>query len=247
VRRGLAWGADCVFLDQTAGAPSSFLCFDRRHGHPTPALACGPGKTRLSERAREMVRAHGPEAALGAEYIADCILQYYDFTIPFGLGFFYEGQHFGEMYRFTFPEDVLLTQYMARENDEQMLYSFVMGYRFFLAPRQQCAVLTDLDPRFVRRLAGLVALRRRLGSLLMQGVFRDVEPLEIGNPSLVARAFEAGAGPAAAAVWNPTATEQGLLVKWPGRRLTETERPDGAWAAGPDVLGPNETAVLLFR
>ena len=155
VQRGLDWGVDCVFLDQVAGGPSSFLCFDERHGHPSPAYSCGPGKTELSRRARELVKAKSEDLALGAEYIADVILQYYDFTLPFGLGFFYGDQHFGEMYRYTFPEDILCTQYMARENYEQLHYSFVMGYRFFLAPRQQCEVLTDLDPAFVARLAAL--------------------------------------------------------------------------------------------
>ena len=245
VRRGLAWGVDCVFLDQTAGAPSSWMCFDERHGHPTPALACGPGKTRLSEQARALVRQAGPDKALGAEYLADAILQYYDFTIPFGMGFFHGGQHFGELYRYTFPEDVVLTQYMSREDYDQLHYSFVMGYRFFLAPRQQCAVLTDLDPAFVRRLADLVCLRRRHAAVLLRGRFLDTEPLELRNPQLVARAYE-GVAESAIAVWNPTAEPQELAVSWPGRRCLGVDLPGRTGGSSESVasLAPGEVAVM---
>ncbi len=244
VRRGLDWGVDCVFLDQVAGGPSSFLCFDERHGHPSPAYSCGPGKTELSRKAREMVKAEGEQIALGAEYIADVILQYYDFTLPFGLGFFYGEQHFGELYRYTFPEDILTTQYMARENYEQLHYSFVMGYRFFLAPRQQCEVLTDLDPVFVARLAALNALRRRYAPILLRGRFLETEPLEIGSPDLVARAFESASG-CAVAVWNPTAGPQELEIAWPGKTLTRAETPDGPLSPGAP-LAANDVAVLLY-
>ncbi|HEY3396235.1 MAG TPA: DUF6259 domain-containing protein [Armatimonadota bacterium] len=244
VRRGLDWGVDCVFLDQVAGGPSSFLCFDERHGHPSPAFACGPGKTELSRRAREMVKAEGEEIALGAEYVADVLLQYYDFTLPFGLGFLYGGQHFGEMYRYTFPEDILCSQYLARENYEQLHYSFVMGYRFFLAARQQCELLTDLDPAFVARLAELNALRRRHAGVLLGGRFRETEPLVVDNPALVARAYETS-HEAAVAVWNPTDQPQELAVAWPGKRLTQAEAAAGALPAGAP-LAPQDVAVLTF-
>ena len=244
VRRGLDWGVDCVFLDQVAGGPSSFLCFDERHGHPSPAFSCGPGKTELSRKAREMVKAESPEIALGAEYISDVILQYYDFTLPFGLGFFYGDQHFGEMYRYTFPEDILCTQYMARENYEQLHYSFVMGYRFFLAPRQQCEVLTDLDPVFVARLAALNRLRRKHAAVLLRGRFRETEPLEIGNAALVARAYESEAG-CAVAVWNPTGEPQELAVAWPGKRLGVVETAEGELPPGAALPG-KDVAVLVF-
>ena len=244
VRRGLDWGVDCVFLDQVAGGPSSFLCFDERHGHPSPAYSCGPGKTELSRQAREMVKAHSEETALGAEYIADVILQYYDFTLPFGLGFFYGDQHFGEMYRYAFPEDILCTQYMARENYEQLHYSFVMGYRFFLAPRQQCEVLTDLDPVFVERLASLNRLRRKHAAILLRGRFLETEPLALGNPALVARAYESEAG-CAAAVWNPTGEPQALAVAWPGKTVTLAETADAPLLPGA-LLAANDVAVLLF-
>lgn len=244
VQRGLDWGVDCVFLDQVAGGPSSYLCFDERHGHPSPAYACGPGKTELSRQAWEMVKARSEEIALGAEYISDVILQYYDFTLPFGLGFFYGDQHFGEMYRYTFPEDILCTQYMARENYEQLHYSFVMGYRFFLAPRQQCEVLTDLDSAFVTRLAALNRLRRQYSAVLLRGRFLETEPLEIGNPALVARAYESEAG-CAVAVWNPTTESQELAVGWPGKTLNAAEGPEGPLPLDAP-LGGGEVAVLLF-
>lgn len=247
VRRGLDWGADCVFLDQVAGGPSSFLCFDERHEHQSPAYACGPGKTELSAKARELVKAEGEHIALGAEYIADVILQYYDFTLPFGLGFFYGDQHFGEMYRYTFPEDILLSQYMARENYQQLHYSFVQGYRFFLAPRQQCEVLTALEPEFVARLAALIGLRRKYADLLLRGRYLETVPLEVGNPEVVVRAYEYGAG-AAVAVWNPTDQPQELAVVWPGRDLKLVETPEAVLDLDlpPLLLPPDEVAVMVF-
>ena len=191
-----------------------------------------------------MVKGRRADAALGAEYIADVILQYYDFTIPFGLGFYFGGQHFGEMYRYAFPEDILCTEYMARENSEQLHYSFVMGYRFFLAPRQQCELLTALEPGFVKRLASLVALRRRHAARLLRGRFLDTEPLRVGNPAVVARAYDSPGGPAVA-VWNPTAEPQALAVEWPGRRVVACETPGGTLDAG--VLPPGEVGVMIMQ
>lgn len=249
-RRGLHYGADCVFLDQTAGGPGSFLCFDTRHGHPSPAFASGPGKVALSAQARQLVTGAGADAALGAEYITDAILQHYDFTIPFGMGFFPGGQHFGEMYRYTFPEDVIFSQYMSREDWEQLLYSFVMGYRFFLAPRQQCELLSALEPAFVRRLAGLVSLRRRLAPLLLRSRFRDVEPLAAVGDGLCARAFEGADGAGAVTVWNPTPEPLPLRLDWPGRRLrarhAEPAAADSA-TAPRDALAPGAAAVLEWE
>ncbi len=246
-RRGLDYGADCIFLDQTAGAPSSFLCFDARHGHPTPAFACGPGKTELSRRARELVKAAGDDRALGAEYIADVILQFYDFTIPFGMGFFYGGQHFGDMYRFTFPEDIICSQYISREDYRQLHYAFAMGYRFFLTPRQQCGLLTDLEPAFVERLRALVALRRRHGDVLMRGRFLGDEPLTSGGGELLARAFESPSG-AAVTLWNPTTVTQPVQVEWPGRLRVAIDTPSGARDPGAElVLAPDEVAVCRYR
>ena len=247
VRRALAWGVDSVFLDQTAGAPSSYLCFDARHGHPSPAFACGPGKTRLSERARDLVRAAGPDIALGAEYIADAILQYYDYTIPFGLGLFHGDQHFGELYRFTFPEDILFSQYISREDYAQLHYSFVMGFRFFLTPRQQCEAVTALEPAFVRRLAALNRLRRQHADVLLRGTFLETEPLRVTNPAIVARAYRAG-NRSAVTVWNPTREPQPIEVTWPGLSLQSVARPesDRPAEAPDDVLGPDDVAVLFF-
>ena len=247
VRRGVDWGVDSVFLDQTAGAPSSYLCFDARHGHANPALACGPAKVELSAQARDLLKQRNPEAALGAEYMADVILQYYDFTIPFGMGSFYGEQHFGEMYRYTFPEDIVCSQYMSREDCRQLHYSFVMGFRFFLAPRQQCDLVTALDPGFVRRLAALTQLRRKYADVMLRGRFLDVVPIAVGTDALVARAFDSAAGKVVA-VWNPTPEAQPLAIAWPGHRMTGIDVVEGGSRIDPSdpVLGQDEVAVVTF-
>jgi len=243
VERGLGLGADCVFLDQTAGGPGSYLCFDERHGHPSPAFAAGPNKVELSRRAHERVKSERSEAALGAEYITDAILQFYDFSIPFGSGFFYGHQNFGRMYRYTFPEDILTTQYMAREDFSQLHFSFVLGYRFFVAPRQQCELLTSLDPAFVRRLASLIRLRRKYGAILMRGRYLDIEPLHIGATQLVAAAYQAGER-RAVVVWNPTGHPQPLDIEWIGCRRQGIETPAGPTDAAE--LPPDEVAVITM-
>ncbi len=246
VRRGLAWGADAIFLDQTAGAPGSFLCFDRRHGHRGPAWACGPGKTRLSLAARELVKAAGDDRALGAEYVADVILQYYDFTIPFGAGTRFGGHHFGEMYRYTFPEDIICSQYISREDYDQLHYSFVMGYRFFLTPGQQCELIDSFDSRFIGRIKLLAGLWKRNADPLLLGIFRDDEPLELPDRRLVARAYESGKC-AAVALWNPTDVVLPLSIKWPGRRLERIEIADmDAAGRNAEAIGPQEVAVLGY-
>ena len=185
---------------------------------------------------------------MGAEYIADVILQSFDFTIAFGMGFFHGGQHFGDMYRYTFPETVVFTQYISRENFEQLHYSFVMGFRLFLAPGQQCDLLTSLDDGFVRRVADIVRLYRKHAGVLLRGRFLSVEPIEADDPELVARAYESPAG-CAVAVWNPTDRTRELTIRWPGKKLAFAETPAGdmLFSAGPPALDAGQVAVLLFE
>jgi len=250
VERGLRYGADCVFLDQTAGAPGSYLCFDQRHGHPSPALAAGPGKVELSRKAREKVKSAGAEIALGAEYICDVILQFYDFSLPFGLGFFHGPPHFGEMYRYTFPEDILMTQYVSGEDYRQLNYSFVMGYRFFIAPHQQTGLLSELQPEFVEHVRALAEFRRANADVLLESTFVDDTLFETDNGRVLAKGYLRESDARAAVIlWNPTGEVQDVEVNWPGAVLSSTACP----LAGPVFDGnraklkPEEIAVFFFR
>jgi hypothetical protein len=120
-----------------------------------------------------------------------------------------------------------------------------MGYRFFVAPRQQCGLITDLEPAFRDRLRALVALRRRHANVLLRGTFLDTVPLGGATRGLVARAFESDAG-TAAAVWNPTAAAQELDLTWGGRAPREVVLPDGSARGAGRPLPAGEVAVLLF-
>ena len=248
--RGLRYGADCVFLDQTAGAPGSYLCFDQRHGHPSPALAAGPGKVELSQKVRHRVKSAGEDVALGAEYVCDVILQFYDFSLPFGLGFLYGAPHFGEMYRYTFPEDILMTQYVSRENYRQLNYSFVMGYRFFIAPHQQTGLLTDLHPEFVSHVRALCEFRKAHAEVLLDSTFSDDVLFQVDNAEVFAKGYlRESDGRGAVVVWNPTEQVQHARVRWPGAALSDTGSPlSGAAFDGNTVaLEPDGIGVFFLR
>jgi len=100
------YGGDGVQLDQI-GAAWSVLCFDRAHGHTTPAKAWAGGHTALLETIYRSVRAVDPDFFCWTEGAWEGAGQYVDISQG---GFWPDhpgSKPFPQMYRYTLPEHPL--------------------------------------------------------------------------------------------------------------------------------------------
>lgn len=100
------YGGDGVQLDQI-GAAWSVLCFDKSHGHRTPATAWAEGYTALLSQLRSAVRKVNPEFFCWVEGAWEGSAQYVDLSQG---GFWPDhpgSEPFPEMYHYTLPEHPL--------------------------------------------------------------------------------------------------------------------------------------------
>lgn len=103
LRTARDYHADGVQLDQV-GAARTLLCFDRTHGHRTPATAWSEGYTRMLADVRDSARAVSPEFWTWIEGAWEGAGQFVDLS----QGGFWpqspEAENFARMYRYTHPD-----------------------------------------------------------------------------------------------------------------------------------------------
>ncbi|MHB9132758.1 MAG: DUF6259 domain-containing protein [Armatimonadota bacterium] len=217
-------GVDCVYLDRLAGYPG-YLCFNENHAHERPCDAYAD-RVKLGQECRAMVKAKNPEIALASEYINDAGLQPFDFTIPFGFGVHHGGNNFGELFRYTFPEYIITTQYLNGPEYERLRFALVMGFRFFFAINWQHDPISNTPPEFRAYVKSLVDLWTAHADPFLLGKFVDTEGMRNNNPALFAKAYR-GETSFGVAVWNPTDEEQPLHITTEDGRSLRWAGPDG--------------------
>ncbi len=74
-----AMGADAIYLDQMMAMPAEF-CYNREHGHRTPATAYGEGYHRLVKRVDDVMRKYGEDYLIGSEGVCDAYMRYVDYA-----------------------------------------------------------------------------------------------------------------------------------------------------------------------
>ncbi|HOS43643.1 MAG TPA: hypothetical protein PK794_08140, partial [Armatimonadota bacterium] len=223
-RYALELGADCVYLDRLAGYPG-YLCFSEDHPHDRPCDAYAD-RVKLGMDCRALVKAKSPEIAIASEYINDAGLQPFDFTIPFGFGVHHGGHNFGELFRYTFPEYIITTQYLNGAEYERLRFALVMGFRFFFAITWQHEPISSTPPAFRAYAKSLIDLLQAHADPFLTGKFVDTEGFTCANPALFAKAYRSE-GRYGIAVWNPTEDAQGLAIAAEGREVTWMG-PEGA-------------------
>ncbi len=217
-------GADCVYLDRLAGYPS-YLCFNEDHPHARPGEAYA-NRVKLGQECRAMCKAKDPEIALASEYINDAGLQPFDFTIPFGFGVHHGGRNFGELFRYTFPEYIITTQYLNGPEYERLRFALVMGFRFFFAINWQHDPISNTPPEFRAYARSLTDMLTAHADPFLLGRFVDTEGMVNANPALFAKAYRNG-DTFGVAAWNPTAEPQPLAITAADGRPLRWTGPDG--------------------
>jgi len=168
-------GADCIYLDQLAAAPSLPVYDDAQSDYGL----WGGGYQQMLNRLLGEVRPQHPGFVLSMEGTSDLHGQQVA-TALYGTG-----PDLFDIYHYTFPEDILI-DYGAYVNQSRKefpgqkatyLNTFLMGTRF-------CEYPPDDYGR------GLFALRRRLQSLTFGATYRDTVGVATTDPTVRVKRFE---------------------------------------------------------
>lgn len=243
----LGYGADGVIVDQLGAY--CYPCFG-----PTcsdrPSLAGPQGRIALARDLRRAIKASRPSAGFMTEIPLDFLAPFVDMYHGWGPGHQLGPDAFPQMLRYTFPEMILTSRHQAPRIDRKQA-NFILAYGF----RPELEVRYQADALAVRKgdypelrdyLGKIGALRDRHWDLLGTGTFLDDRGLQNDSPAITATVFGAGDRRAVVA-WNNTSTEQPLRVKFHGKRLTGVDSVEGALAAPPNLLQPQQLVVLVFE
>jgi hypothetical protein len=207
---------DGIFLDQP-GSYYGELCYNRKHGHTTPATAWGPGLLELFRRVRREMRRLDSDSILWTEGMNDAFGQYMDYSMdknPLWLPMRIHPacETFVEMWRYTLPARVIVNDsraYSYPPSQDPVYgdnYLFVLGVRGLnrSTSRGIDTVTADGDVERARR-SGVIEKIERLwiegGQYLFHGRFMDDVGLEVSAPDVLARLYRGRDG-IAVPVWN---------------------------------------------
>ncbi len=236
------FGAQGAFYDQLGGAPP-YVCFSEEHQHTRPSLAVGPWKVKNFQHVREVIKAHDPDSVLSIELDTDCYAGWVDIIWSEGIGFYAAPEAFGELFRYTFPEDIVTNRLDGPERTDRRKQ---FGHAFSLGLRLDASVGDAQNPAMAPYMKRLVELYMNNADLLLEGRFVDNEGFLCDNNQVSSHAFVAG-DRMAVTLWNPTKVAQRARVVAEGYKLDKAEWQDPK-LSGPDQwIMPGDVAVLVYH
>ena len=219
VDRTLALGADSVFFDQMG--INETPCTDASHGHPTPLVSFSNVQREHLREIRERVRALNPQAAFGTEIITDVVASECDYL--HSVSGMYQPNAFTEWFRYIFPEVVFSDREIYDDTDIERRVNILLtrGLRSDVCIWRCRGTIAD-TPHYCQYLGKVNALRSKHREFLLEGVYRDNEPLQSSNAQIDARAFESGKR-LLAVMAQSQAAEAKTVLRVPGYRLISTD------------------------
>ena len=190
---------DGIFFDQP-GSYYAELCYNRYHGHSTPATAWGPGQLELIRRIHSEGRKINPEFAMWIEGMNDVYGQFLDYQTDKNpvwepMRLHPDAETFVEMWRYTVPWYITAnstgayTFVPSKDTVYGSYYHFVMGIRI-MGERVAGPVTEKVEK-----------LWRKGGDFFFSGRFMDDVGLSVLTPDVLAKAYLGGKG-VAVPLWN---------------------------------------------
>ncbi len=208
---------DGLFLDQISSYYAE-LCFNRNHGHSTPATAWGRGYMEIARRIREVTRKANPESYIYVEGMNDAYGQYIDYYLDKNLVWEPMRIHpavesFVEMWRYTLPSYIIVNDPAAysfppaKNKVYGINYNFVMGIRGIGAPENERSFRTNEE--LVMKNAVVEKIRKlfnEAGEFFFYGTFMDDLGMNISDPEILGKVYLSRNKEPGVALWNTSAS-----------------------------------------
>lgn len=275
-------GIDAFYIDQV-GVRGPDLCYSSRHDHVYPQDSHTTWRVAMMKQIRDALRRDAPDFPLITEGTTDSLLEDVDayHSMWNGGPLAADGHtrvrpktHFPELYRFTFPETVIIylnSQPVLPRWDANYAVAYGMRHEIMsrypadaeLLKKGKSPVADDYkgvnyppDVRLINETSldesvayvrSLTTWRTAHADLLLQGRFVDSEGVAVDNESIVAKAFVKGQR-MGVVLWNPgMQPAKGCKAKVPGWRLTGASAPSQAAVDPLSPLEANSVRLLTFE
>jgi hypothetical protein len=204
---------DGIFLDQP-GSYYAELCYNKNHGHSTPASAWGPGLLEIFRRIHEEGKKINPEFAIWTEGMNDVYGQYLDYhtdknPVWAPMRIHPEVETFVEMWRYTLPWYITQNgpeRYSYPPSKDRVYgdyYHFLLGIRGISAGNRNWGGNSTDSLAHVAVVDKIEKLWRKGGEFFFYGRFIDNVGLNFTDPNILAKAYISG-NSAAIQLWNTT-------------------------------------------
>lgn len=192
VRRLRKNGTDAIWLDQMMEMPSA-LCYNREHGHDTPATAFNQGYARMMQAFNAVLEEYGDDYLYGCEGVCDAYIQWIDISALMWmrlLGFAPESAP--ETTRYTLPAKILGLPGHNAPGKHEYARAFLMG-----------EPILAREP-FNALIKAYVGLYRQYPDIYLSGRYEGVNGIKDLPQALQAGVMLAGDGTRAAVqLYNP--------------------------------------------
>ncbi len=207
----LSFDPDCIFFDQVGGHMPR-PCFDTTHKHGN----------RIDDeayyRCQNLDVLHGligEDQAVGTENTVDCFSPYVQFHHGHEIGTWYEKESFPQMFRQTFPEEVVSNRLLHDDRadmTQQLNYAFIHGLRYDVSIYRGRKCLLGEIPTYANALKRLLLLREQYKEFFYEGTYRLTAPVILPTNCPYGE-FHAKDGRVAIAVWNNNPISQEITVQ----------------------------------
>lgn len=283
-------GADGLLYDQLACTTPKF-CYNPTHGHAVPAITYEEDRNDNMMYVQQEMAKIDPEFVVMTEGILDSQMNTVDMFHGSSPALVLPSKektikridesdtysHFAEMYRYTFPEAIILGRlpnpahtrftlnyllaYGSR-NEMELRYAADRKYvqDNIIPTKEDYANVTGAPNIELMREAGdpveaeayykkVLTFQKKHSDLLMNGRFLADRDvkLEASSKYVMANAFEAADGKLGVVVWNVSDEPVSYKVSYPGYTVKSICAPDAEGLRPGDPIAPESVHLVLFE
>lgn len=164
-------GADAIYIDQISEM-RSYLCFDKSHGHSTPATAYYEGYSKMLDGVSSVMEEYGEDYFLLCEGVCDVYGKWIDIFCG------YTDTNFLPLTRYTLPNKIIGRDLASENNQTYFSSAFVLGEPF-ICHRYHVAQSKYTNANLKR----FIAIYKEYPDIFLEGKYVYRNGLSEGVPS----------------------------------------------------------------
>jgi hypothetical protein len=252
------------------------MCYSKNHDHSTPQEAFTKYRVQMMHDIRNKMKQIDPEFSIITEGTVDELLTDIDVFHGLGPGSSITPNAFPEMFRYTFPESIIIQLNASPATDRYNAnYATVYGLRHEIMSRyeadaeylksgkiptkenySECFVNDPPDLSTMNKVPAkevtsytydLIQFENDNASFFRNGKFIDEDGIEVSGNDILAKGFISGKR-MGVVVWNRNLSEKrDFSVMVPGYNLVKSVDPKNQVASASSPLDANSIRLLIFE
>jgi hypothetical protein len=265
-------GVEAFYIDQV-GVSEPLMCFSKYHDHQMPQEAYTKYRVQMMHDIRNRMKEIDPDFCLLTEGTNDAMLTDIDVSYALGPGSTFTPDGFPEMFRYTFPESIIIQQ-----NSDPVLqrfdanYAAIYGLRHKITCRYKADVeyymqgklpteesykhvnsppninkFNDIHEKGMAYLHDLIQFENDNGIFFRNGRFIDQYGITVSGNDILAKGFENG-NRIGVVVWNRHMSEKrDFTLSVPGYRMIKASEPGKPEVKADSPVDANSLRLIIFE